>query len=300
MSKQSDMMRIDGNTVLCGVIGNPIAHSLSPAMHNAAYNALGMNWCYLPFLVDIRYLKDAVKNFQFLNITGINVTIPFKEAVLPHMDSLETGAETVGSVNTIEVVSGQLRGYNTDVVGFADTLAEYKGTIRRAALIGAGGAARAVLFALLYHIDVKHFTLFNRTADLEQARGLVSDFTALINEKGAQTEIVDTSSDRMGEILQGTELLVNCTPLGMAPLEDLCPVATPEWIQPGMIVYDLVYNPARTPLLAIAESRGATSRNGVDMLVGQGAAAFSIWTGREAPRDVMKQALLSALESQDR
>lgn len=285
---------IDGNTQLAGVIGHPVGHSLSPAMHNAAFEALGMNWCYVPLPVPPDGLEAAIRGLGPLGFRGVNVTVPHKESVLKFLDEVTPCARALGAVNTIVVERDaggaiSLKGDNTDVEGFAGAL--WDGGVDVAGcgevvVVGAGGGARAVVYALLRE-GVGHITLFNRS--LPRAEALARD---LGQHFGPHAHItVDYLSD--GNLINAAAeagLLVNTTSVGMWPDPEgsIWPQDRPV---PGhLVVFDLVYRPRRTRLLEQAQESGAQAINGMEMLVLQGAASFSLWTGSQPPVDVMRAA----------
>lgn len=283
-------MIISGRAKVLGVIGHPVGHSLSPVMHNAAIEALGLDYVYVPFDVSPDNLRDAIDGIRALGITGVNVTIPHKEAVIPFLDEIEESAGECGSVNTIANVGGRLIGSNTDGIGFMRSLLEAgfspKGS--KVVVLGAGGAGRAVTFALAKAGANVSVLL----ASGQRIERLVRDVRCAV---GIDSVIGEPDRDRLAEHLKDADLLVNSTPVGMHPNDDQMPVL-PETLRQGMFVYDLVYNPLKTKLLLAAESAGAKPIGGVKMLVYQGAEAFSKWTGVEPPVSIMEAAVLRRLE----
>ncbi|MFH0846598.1 MAG: shikimate dehydrogenase [Chloroflexota bacterium] len=275
---------------VCGVIGDPIEHSLSPLMHNAAFRAAGLDYIYLAFRVKKEALGKAISGMRALDFTGLNVTIPHKVNVIKYLDSLDPIAGMIGAVNTIVNRDGVLAGYNTDATGFLEGLTrrgiEPKG--KRITLLGAGGAARAIAFILAR--EGARLAILNRTP--AKARSLVRR----IKEQLSRDVATDSLSDEnLKAALAQTDILVNTTSVGMTPDASRTPV--PQGLIPGgLVVYDIVYNPPRTRLLREAEARGATTIGGLDMLVFQGAKAFELFTGVEAPIAVMQEALVGALK----
>ncbi|MDR5693787.1 MAG: shikimate dehydrogenase [Armatimonadota bacterium] len=277
--------RIDGETRVVGIIGDPVSHSLSPPMHNAAFAHYGMNWCYLPFPVSPSLLPDAIRGLRALGVVGVNVTIPHKEPVLPLLDEVEEEAKMIGAVNTIHIVEGKCLGYNTDVSGFREALrseARFVPTGRRVAVLGAGGGARAVCAAVARE-GAEEVIILNRT--LARARRLADDLARLFPQ--VRFFFLPLEGKQVKELLPSCDLVVQATSLGMkgegSPLQD------PTVFHEGMVVVDLVYHPPETPFLRMARERGAKTVNGLSMLVYQGARSFEIWTGRPAPIAVMKQ-----------
>lgn len=280
-------MRISAVTRVCCLIGDPVEHSLSPAMHNAAFKALGLDLVYLAFRVRGQELRRAVEGIRSLGIVGANVTIPHKVAVVRLVDSLSPAAEAIGAVNTILNDGGRLIGYNTDAEG---AIAALEGRIdprgKSAVVLGAGGAARAIAFCLARRCE--RVTILNRTGKraVELARSL-SGLRASLSG-------MPLTRRRLREALHDADILINATPVGMAPDVDGTLVPS-DLLRPDLVVFDIVYNPPRTRLLREAEAVGAVTVSGLEMLVRQGAMAFSIWTGREAPLDVMRRAALAEL-----
>ncbi|RLB98724.1 MAG: shikimate dehydrogenase [Deltaproteobacteria bacterium] len=269
-------MPMQANSPVYAVIGDPVAHSLSPAMHNRALAACGLPGVYVGFRVTD--LPVAVAGIRALGIRGVSVTIPHKVAVMPLLDEIDDTARRIGAVNTISNESGVLKGTNTDGLGALkalETVTAVDG--RRVAILGAGGAARAVAWALS-NAGAK-VALFNRT---------VPRAAALARQMNLEWGRMDNLARWRAEIL------VNTTPVGMAPDAGAVPVAA-AILDPAMVVMDIVYNPLETTLLAAARRLGCTTVDGVQMLVFQGAAQFERWTGVAAPVTVMRQAVIEAL-----
>lgn len=278
-----------------GVIGYPIGHSVSPAIHNAAFAALGIDGCYEAWETPPEDLAWRVASLRSDDAYGANVTVPHKQSVIPLVDTLSDVAQAAGAVNTIINRGGHLAGFNTDVAGFARALirdAEFDPTGRRCLVLGAGGAGRAVAFALL-RSNARLVTL----ADAIDARAveLARDIAAF-SPIGSQVRAAAWGGEEFGAALAGADLVVNATPLGMAgsavagrsPLEGLA-------IRPEQLVFDLVYNPEETPLLAAARAAGARAFGGLNMLVYQAAESFKLWTRVDPPVDVMLEAARQAL-----
>jgi shikimate dehydrogenase len=283
---------ISGATKLAGLIGWPVAHSFSPAMHNAAAVALGLDLLYLPMPVRPENLPAAVRGLAALGFLGVNVTVPHKETVIPLLSEVEPVVQVIGAANTIGFqpsASGSQRtaiGYNTDTAGFLADLVHIgiKVAGRECLILGAGGAARAVAYGLTSAGGKVH--LFARR--VEQARRLAADIASHFEEPGLNAysweELAEKSDIREA-------LIINTTPLGMAPDVDLSPWPEGLSFPPGALVYDLVYNPTETRLVGQARAAGCRAVNGLGMLLRQGALAFELWTGREPDIDVMRAAL---------
>ena len=250
-----------------------------------------MDWAYLAFEVRSEHLQQALRSLVALGVQGINLTIPHKEVAVGMVDELAPSARFLGAVNTVQVKDDRLIGHNTDASGFLRSLAEADVSLTGASavLVGAGGAARAIAFALA-QAGVTHLTITNRTPDkaftlakqIEQHHPALAVAARALGDAGLRKAVVDAA------------LVVNATSVGMPPQEAAAPLAE-EWLQPGQLVVDIIYRPAQTRLLQAAERRGCRTLNGVKMLVWQGAEAFALWTGTPAPVAVMERALLQAL-----
>lgn len=284
----SDVHTISAKTMLVGLIGWPVSHSVSPAMHNAAFDALGLDWRYVPLPVDPTLpgaVGDAVRGMRAMGMCGVNVTVPHKQAVLPFLDRVEAAAQAMRAVNTIVVeADGSLTGDNTDAPGFIADLRAHgvEPAGQRMLVLGAGGSARAIVYGLA-QARARHITLANRS--VERAGRLLDDLRPFL---GATTVEVMALPDDLRSI--EADLIVNCTSLGMTPHQDTTPWPHDLSLHPGQIVYDLVYNPADTLLLRQARRHGARAIGGLGMLIWQGALAFERWTGQPAPVEVMRSA----------
>jgi shikimate dehydrogenase len=290
----SDLKPITGETKIFGIFGHPVTHTLSPLMHNAAFDALGLPFRYLPFEVHPDRLQAAVKGILPLGILGLNITIPHKETILPFLDQVDEEAKRIGAVNTIEIDSGRLIGRNTDGRGFLQSLREMNVDLsgKRVVLLGAGGAAKAVAVTLAQQ-PIAEMVIVARTA----ARGktLADRLTTLTPRLKVSLRGSDFGPDFPVDSDRPT-LLVNTTPLGLKQGDPL--PFPPHLLDPRWSVADLIYRPQETPLLTAAKRAGAVVIPGLGMLLYQGALAFEIWTQRKAPLSVMRQALEEALLSQ--
>ncbi|MGM0401968.1 MAG: shikimate dehydrogenase [Chloroflexota bacterium] len=274
-----------------GLIGWPVEHSVSPPMHNAAFEALGLDWCYVPLPVRPRRLREAVEGVRALGLCGVNATVPHKQALLPLVDELTPAAETIGAVNTLIVEEDELLGHNTDAGGFMRALREagFPPDGCTALVLGAGGAARAVVYAL--GGVAERVTVLNRTP--RRAHDLVEDFQRRLPAHLAAGPL---EGGVLSEAASEADLVVNATPVGMWPEEDASPWLEEVPFPPGAFCFDLIYNPRETRLMRTARTAGAGASNGLGMLVHQGAEAFERWTGREAPVKVMYAACEQVLE----
>jgi len=280
-------MKITGKTVLCALLGHPVAHSASPRMQNAAFAALGLDWVYVPWAVPPAAFPKILETLRALeNFGGANITIPHKEAALEWVDELSPEARYIRAVNTIVPREGILVGYNTDGEGFVSSLREEAGEEprgKRVGLVGAGGGAKAVAYALA-RAGVAELRVFNRSQ--ERARSLVSHLETLFQD----LEILALGLQHLQpDILGQLDILVNATPVGMEPTDP--PLFDYGIVPEKLIVCDLIYRPPETPLLASARARGCRILNGFGMLLYQGVRAFELWTGRKAPVPVMRRAL---------
>ncbi len=282
-------MTITGRTRIAGVLGWPVAHSLSPAMHNAAFAALGLDWAYVPFAVPPERLVAAVEGLVALGFAGANVTIPHKQAVMSVRDDIAPAARAIGAVNTL-VINGQIHGDNKYWPGFLRALRDVgcEPGGQRAVVLGAGGAARSIVYALAsVAADV---IIYNR--HVERAEALVSDLRPAFPRGRLEAHPI---TDLARETRCRPGLIVNTTSLGMAPRVEGSPWPAELRIPDSATVYDLVYNPLATRFLKTAKAHGARAVDGLGMLVYQGAIAFEMWTGVAPPTDVMYKACLDYL-----
>ena len=281
-------MEINTQTKLCGVLGNPVEHSLSPAIHNAAFQKLGLNFVYLAFRVED--LAGAIRGIRALgNVRGFSVTIPHKVAVIPHLDEVETTAKHIGSVNTIVVENGKLTGYNTDASGALRALRDAGVSLKgqKVLMLGSGGAARAIAFGVGADTGVVALTILG--IDEQERRGLVKDLrakTSLHVEDGPITE------ETLRRSLKDSQILLHCTPVGMHPKVEETGVPGSLFTS-SLTVMDIVYNPLETRLLREAKAAGCRTIRGLEMFLNQAIAQFELWTGRPAPADVMRTVLES-------
>lgn len=277
-----------------GVIGHPLGHSISPSIFDAAFRAAGVDATYEAWDTPPEALRGRVDALRGDDFFGANVTVPYKEAVVPMLDALDELASRLGAVNTIVHDVGALRGYNTDVAGFRRALEEtgFEARGKRAAILGAGGAARAVAAVL---IDLGMQTIFVSSRNWRRADALVSALRP-VTSPGTQITWSHWEDGAFIRALSSADLVVNATPVGTARshLEGQTPTDT-TLIREDALVFDLVYNPPETPFLAGARQRGVRTAGGLSMLVYQAAEAFRLWTGREAPIDAMFSAARQAL-----
>ena len=275
-----------------GIIGFPIGHSISPKFHQAALDDLGIDASYQAWEVTPGQVAEFVRGLRDRDVLGINVTVPHKEAVIPHLDEVDDWSTSAGAVNTIVNRGGRLTGHNTDGSGFLRALRDvsnFEPQGRRVLILGAGGAARGVVLALIRE-GVGRLTIANRT--LERAERL----SRMAQENGIDAQAIALEGPALVAAAAAADLIVNSTTIGMShgPDETGSPLSWDQ-IPATALVNDLVYNPLETPLLAAAVRAGASTLGGIYMLVYQGAASFEMWTGREAPVNVMLEAATQAM-----
>jgi shikimate dehydrogenase len=277
---------LDAHTQLCGLLGNPVEHSLSPALHNAAFGALGLNFVYLAFKVED--LPAAIAGLRALgNARGFSVTIPHKVAVIPLLDDVEPTARHIGAVNTIVVDRGRLIGSNTDATGALRALEEGGVALKgaRLLLLGSGGAARAIAFALAARGELDRLTLLG--IDERERRALAGDLRA---KTALQVEEAALDEGALRKALDDHRILVHSTPLGMHPKVDGTCVPA-RLLHRDLAVMDIVYNPRETRLLREARAAGCRTIPGLEMFLHQAVGQFELWTGRQAPVSVMRGVL---------
>lgn len=277
------------NTKIIGLIGHPIKHTYSPFVHNIAIELKKLNYIYLPFDVPAASLRNAVKGMNALGIKGYNVTIPHKENIIQYLNNTSEEASIVGSVNTVVNDHGKLLGYNTDVHGVLETLNPYKEDITgsQVCVVGAGGAARAVIYALIRHFKPQKIYLINRTEG--RADSLKTYFSAKMKFDAFKTR--ELFPPDLVEIFRDSKLIINATSVGMFPENDDTITTLEDSFMKDQVVFDLVYNPPKTKLLQTAEKKGAIALSGLRMLISQAAKAFELWTGEQVPVDDLQRSL---------
>lgn len=280
------MPPIDAKTRLCALIGNPVEHSLSPAIHNAAFQHLGLNYVYVALKVED--LEGAMRGVRALTgIRGLSVTIPHKVAVLPYLDRIDPTARNIGAVNTIVSDGGELTGYNTDASGALAALRASGGPLdgARALLLGSGGAARAIAFALCMEAKVAALTIL---AVIDQEREiLVRD---LLEKTGTAVTGLPLTPEMLARQIPEAQVMIHCTPVGMSPrTAETC--VPGRLLRPNLTVMDIVYNPLETRLLADAKQAGCMTVRGIEMFLHQAVGQFELWTQQPAPAAVMRSVL---------
>ena len=279
-------MKIDGYTRLAAVVANPIKHSISPFIHNSAFEATNTNGVYLAWEVDATELAETVANIRRYQMYGINLSMPYKEQVIPYLDQLSEEACLIGAVNTVVNREGTLIGYNTDGKGFFKSLPSFKISRKRLVLLGAGGAAKAILAQAILD-GVSQISVFVRSSSMEKTRPYLEKIQ---NATGFRVDLfaLEDVQDLQDSITQA-DLLVNATSVGMDGSSQ--PIPTSIVLPEKLMVADIIYQPFETPFLQWAKSQGNVAVNGLGMLLYQAAEAFKLWTGKDMPTDEIWQSL---------
>ena len=280
---------ITGHTRLGGLIGSPVSHSLSPAMHNTAFRELGIDFVYLAFDVPKERVGETVRVLRDIGSYGFNVTMPDKRAVMEHLDALSPAAELIGAVNTVVNSDGKLTGHNTDGIGFVQAVrgAGLDVSGIEATLIGAGGAAGAAAVQMaLDGVKTLHIAA-RRSASYPAACALAERISEKTACRAEVTDLADEAALR--ECIASSALLANATPVGMAPDTDRMPLPDTDMFRRDLTVCDMIYNPRRTKLYIEAQKAGCRVVSGLPMLLGQGAAAFELWTGQKMPVSLIEE-----------
>ncbi|WP_313163772.1 shikimate dehydrogenase [Sedimentibacter sp.] len=278
--------RIQATTKLVGLLGYPVKHSMSPHMHNTAFDALGLDYVYMAFEVREGQIKDSLDAIRILNAEGCNVTMPHKKSVMEYLDEISEDAKIIGSVNTVKNNNGKLIGYNTDGIGFIKALEEnsVEYTDKKIIITGAGGAARAVATQLAFE-GAREIVIFNRTFSAAE------EITENINKNipGCKGRAFELKEQELRKELKDASILVNCTSLGMKETIDQAIISSSDVLHKNLFVADIIYDPTKTMLLKMAEEAGCRYMNGLMMVMWQGAVAFKIWTGKDMPVDLIKK-----------
>lgn len=282
---------ITGQTCLAGLLASPSRHSISPLIHNTAFHALGIDAVYLAFEVNQSGLKGAIDSIRSLNLLGVNLSMPNKQLACQLVDELSEVAKLVGAINTIVHQNGQLIGYNTDGIGFMQSLAEKSISIqgKKMTMLGSGGAATAIVAeaALDGVREISVFKRKNKTFD-----SVKQQFKKIKEKTSCQIQLYDLADkERLEAEITSSRILVNGTPLGMTPYEKSCPLEDTTILRKELVVADLIYNPRETILIREAKKQGCTTMNGLGMLLYQAAVAFKLWTGQEMPIEKIKKTL---------
>lgn len=281
--------RITGHTVLTGLLGSPVAHSISPMMHNESFRQLGLDYAYLAFDVGTENLKTAVEGLKVLGVRGFNLTMPNKNLMTEYCDKLSPAAEIIGAVNTVVNDNGVLTGHTTDGIGYMQAAkdAGFDLTGKTMTLLGGGGAATSICVQAALD-GLKEIHVFNiKDQFFPRLQALVDKINARTDCKVTLDDLADTSA--LKEAVESSHILTNGTSVGMSPNTDACLITDMSMLRPDLIVSDVIYNPEETKLLRLAREQGCRTFNGLYMLLYQGAAAFTLWTGKEMPVDIIKE-----------
>lgn len=298
---------VDGKTRILGVIGDPIEHTFSPAMHNAGLNALGLNYIYLPFHVTEDRLGECIQGAKAMGIEGLNVTIPHKTNVIKHLDDIDQVASMIGAVNTIQFIYDEenessnqnnesnvrAKGFNTDGYGCVRAIQE-KTSVKdkKVTITGSGGASRAIAFQIA-NSGIDELSILNR--NLMNAESLADDLKSNLSSIGIDIGINAYEIDNLKRELDDSDIFIDTTPLGMYPNVNDNPIAESDMLHEDLLVNDIVYTPMETSLIKEAIKANAEVVYGYKMLLYQGIRSFEIWLNQEAPIDVMEKALLDVL-----
>lgn len=290
MIKSEIDRRVNGETKIMGVLGNPIEHSISPQIHNTISKLLCVNSIYVPFLCSQEDLEKAVNGLRALNIYGFNVTIPYKEKIISLLDECSEEVKLIGAANTVVNKKGRLIGYNTDGDGFATSFenSTNKSFVDKDIIVlGAGGAARATALKTA-KMGAKTITLVNRTVIK------AAEIADMINNNTSCKAVPVSNSDKnLAKLLEKSDIIINTTPVGMHPDTNKCPIQEDITFSSRQIVYDLIYNPSETLLLKKARKEGALTINGLGMLIYQATLAYEIINEIDIPEQILKKIFLS-------
>jgi shikimate dehydrogenase len=281
------MPRIDAKTKVCALFGHPVGHSRSPEIHNAAFEALGLPFVYVAHDVEPGQVAKALDGVRAMGYRGLSVTIPHKVEAMHGVDEVDEIAQGIGCINTVVNDGGRLKGYNSDGLGALGALRDADADPRgkRVVMLGSGGAARAIAVSIARQSPPRQITILGVV--LDELERLVQD----VGECGRTVvEGAELTPQSLQTALSKADLLLHCSPVGMHPKEDAS-LVPPELLRPGLVVFDAVYNPRRTKLLKEAAAAGCRTIEGIEMFLGQAYVQFELWTGQQAPRDVMRQVL---------
>ncbi len=285
--------RITGHTELIGLIATPIRHSSSPTMHNHAFAKLGLDYAYLAFEVGNEQLEDTIKGFRAMNVRGCNVSMPNKTVVHKYLDKLSPAAELCGAVNTIVNDNGVLTGHITDGIGFMESVRDrgFDPIGKKVTIVGCGGAGTAIQIQAALD-GVAELAIFNiQDACFERAKQTVKDINEKTDCKATLYDLADT--EELRKQIADSYMFINATGVGMKPMQGQTYITDASMLRPELKVCDVIYSPAKTALLEMAEEVGCETMNGLGMMLFQGAAAFKLWTGQEMPIDYIKEVLFN-------
>lgn len=283
-------MQIDSKTVLTGLFASPSAHSVSPIIHNNAFEKLGLNYVYLSFEVNKDNLKDAVNSIKTFNMRGVNLSMPNKKEVIQYLDEISETAELSQSVNTIVNDNGKLKGYSTDGKGFFKSLEEEKIFVKNKniTILGTGGASISIISQAAFE-GIENIFVFKRDKNWEEQKKILNNIS---NKTDCKIELFSLEDKNiLKRKIEESLLLINATNVGMK--ENISLIEDKSFFRKDLIVSDIIYNPAKTKLLQIAEKEGCKIVNGIGMLLYQGALSFELWTGKKMPVDYIKKILFN-------
>lgn len=284
---------ITTKTKLVGLLGYPLTFTFSPKMHNTTFQGMGLDYFYFPIEIGKEDLEVVLKGLRHMNFAGFNVTKPNKVRVIKYLDEVDELAGKIGAVNTVKMIEGKLKGYNTDGEGYVESLRQdlgFEPKGKRFTLLGAGGAGRAIAFTLANH-GAEHINILNRSIDCAQR--VATEINASVNHCA---ECIPLSDENLKKCIDSSDVIINATGVGMIPHTDRTPFSK-ELLNSNIIVSDITYNPLKTKLLEEAEEVGCKTHNGVGMLIHQGAKAFEIWTGIKAPVKEMTNTVVNIIEN---
>jgi shikimate dehydrogenase len=279
------MVQISGKTKLIPILGNPVTHSISPAMHNEGFRLLGLDYVYVALEVEPKDFPDAVQGLKALGVPGFNLTMPFKSAVLPFLDEMSPAARLIGAANIMVFSEGRLQGHTTDGMGYMRSLREKGHDIigKKMTILGAGSAGSSIVAQAALD-GVAEINLFDRSTDLGFWKGIVEFASTVAKETACKITVYDIADlSQLKTSISESVLLVNATRVGMKPYQDQIPLGDCSFLFPELIVSDIIYEPWETLLLQEAKKIGCPTLNGYPMLLYQGAEAFRLWTGHEMP-----------------
>ena len=283
-------MQIDSKTILTGLFASPSAHSVSPIIHNNAFEKLGLNYVYLSFEVNKDNLKNAVQSIKTLNMCGVNLSMPNKKEVIQYLDEISETAKLSQSVNTIVNDNGILKGYSTDGKGFFKSLEEEKIFMKdkNITILGTGGASIAIISQAVFE-GIKNIFVFKRNKNWKEQKKILDNIASKTNCNIELNSLEDKNI--LKRKIEESDLLINATSVGMK--EDFSLIEDKSFFRKDLIVSDIIYNPAKTKLLQIAEKEGCKIINGIGMLLYQGALSFELWTNEKMPVDYIKEIIFN-------
>jgi len=277
---------VSSGTKITALLGHPVKQSLSALMHNTGFEYLGLDYLYIPFDIEQKDLETTVAGLKALDFTGFNLTMPHKQEIIQYLDEVSEEAKLIGAVNTVVIKKGRLIGYNTDGKGYIASLEEEKVPLKnqKVVMVGAGGAAKSIAIQLAME-GAREIFLLNRT--IGPAKEIAD--TIAENIRGCRVKFQEFTQNNLQKALEGANILINCTPLGMHSMKDSSIIEDESILRKELVVSDVIYNPCETKLLRQGKNRGCKTLNGLGMLIWQGAFAFKLWTGEDMPVEVVRE-----------